>query len=57
MRGRTLGGMAFSPMHANFLVNQGGGTAAQALELMELGRAAVKARFGVELEPEVVVLK
>lgn len=57
MRGRTLGGMAFSPMHANFLVNQGGGTAAQALELLELGRATVRERFGVDLETEVVVLK
>jgi len=57
MRGRTLGGMAFSPMHANFLVNQGGGTASQALELLELGRSAVRERFGVDLETEVVVLK
>jgi len=57
MRGRVLGGMAFSPMHANFLVNQGGGTAAQALELLELGRSAVRERVGVDLETEVVVLK
>lgn len=56
MRGKRLGGMAFSPMHANFLVNEGGGTSAQALELMELGRAAVSKRFGVELQTEVVVL-
>lgn len=56
MRGRKLGGMAFSELHANFLVNLGRGTAAQALELMDLGRSAVSARFGVELETEVVVL-
>jgi UDP-N-acetylmuramate dehydrogenase len=56
MRGRKLGGMAFSELHANFLVNLGHGTAAQALELMDLGRSAVRARFGVELETEVVVL-
>ncbi len=56
MKGKRLGGMAFSPMHANFLVNEGGGTSAQALELMELGRAAVKRQFGVELQTEVVVL-
>ncbi|MDR3640617.1 MAG: UDP-N-acetylmuramate dehydrogenase [Humidesulfovibrio sp.] len=57
MRGKRLGGMAFSELHANFLVNLGGGTAAQALELMDFGRNAVRARFGVELETEVVVLK
>jgi UDP-N-acetylmuramate dehydrogenase len=56
MRGRKLGGMAFSELHANFLVNLGHGTAAQALELMDLGRSAVRTRFGVELETEVVVL-
>lgn len=57
MRGKALGGMAFSPVHANFLVNRGGGTAAQALELLEMGRSAVRAGAGVELELEVVVLK
>jgi UDP-N-acetylmuramate dehydrogenase len=56
MRGRALGGMAFSELHANFLVNLGQGTAAQALELLDLGRRAVRERFGVELETEVVVL-
>lgn len=56
MKGKRLGGMAFSPMHANFLVNEAGGTSAQALELMDLGRTAVRQRFGVELQTEVVVL-
>jgi len=56
MRGKRLGGMAFSEMHANFLVNLGNGTATQALELMDFGKNAVRARFGVELQTEVVVL-
>lgn len=56
LRGKTLGGMGFSALHANFLVNLGGGTAAQALELLELGRSAVLSRFGIQLETEVVVL-
>jgi UDP-N-acetylmuramate dehydrogenase len=38
-------------------VNLGGGIPAQALELMDFGRNAVRARFGVTLETEVVVLK
>ncbi|MDP3425880.1 MAG: UDP-N-acetylmuramate dehydrogenase [Humidesulfovibrio sp.] len=57
LKGRRLGGMAFSTVHANFLVNEGGGTAAEALELLEYGRAMVSARFGLNLETEVVVLQ
>lgn len=54
-RGRQLGGMAFSPLHANFLINTGTGTAAQALELIELGRRAVFERYGIGLELEIKV--
>ena len=56
LKGRRLGGMAYSPMHANFLVNEGGGTAAEALELLEYGRAMVFDRFSLNLETEVKVL-
>ena len=52
-KGKSVGGMAFSTLHANFLVNLGGGTSGAALELLSLAREAVKARFGVELELEV----
>jgi UDP-N-acetylmuramate dehydrogenase len=56
-KGKSLGGMGFSPMHANFLVNEGRGTAVAALELIAKAREAVKARFGVELELEVRVVR
>lgn len=52
-RGKSKGGMIFSAKHANFLVNQGSGTASQALELMEEAIDAVKAMSGITLEPEV----
>ena len=55
-RGRNLGGMGFSEMHANFLENKGGGTAAQALELMAQATEAVADKFGVTLKPEVIIL-
>lgn len=55
-RGVGLGGVAFSEMHANFLVNTGGGRASEALELVALAREAVRTRFGVELELEVKVV-
>ncbi|TIH17396.1 UDP-N-acetylmuramate dehydrogenase [Marinifilum sp. JC120] len=55
-RGRNLGGMGFSEMHANFLENKGGGNAAQALELMSQATEAVSDKFGVTLKPEVIIL-
>lgn len=54
-RGKMHGGVGFSSVHANFLVNLGGGTAVQALELIGLAREAVAAEFGVRLELEVKV--
>lgn len=55
-RGKSLGGMMFSPQHANFLINTGRGSAEAALELMRLAEAEVKRRFAVTLEPEVRML-
>jgi UDP-N-acetylmuramate dehydrogenase len=56
-RGKGLGGMCFSAMHANFLVNEGRGTAKAALELIAKAREAVLGRFGVALELEVKVVQ
>jgi len=56
LKGVRLGHMAFSDVHANFLVNLGGGRAADALALMGMGRKRVKEQFGITLEPEVIVL-
>ena len=52
-RGKRLGGMVFSPMHANFLVNEGKGTSSEAIELIHLARHAVLAQCGIPLETEV----
>jgi len=56
-KGKALGGMSFSAMHANFLVNEGRGTATAALELISKAREAVRTGFGVELELEVKVVQ
>ncbi|WP_319471120.1 UDP-N-acetylmuramate dehydrogenase [uncultured Pseudodesulfovibrio sp.] len=56
LKGVRIGGMAFSDIHANFLVNLGGGTSDEAMELLQLGRDKVKEQFGVTLETEVIVL-
>jgi UDP-N-acetylmuramate dehydrogenase len=51
-----VGGIEVSPVHANYFVNLGGGTAKEAMELMALVREKVRERLGVELEPEVRVI-
>jgi len=56
MKGRRQGGAAISDRHANVIVNEGGATAQDVLALMRACRAAVAARFGLELEPEVVLV-
>ncbi len=53
LKGRRLGGAQISDLHANFIVNLGGATAADALGLVRLARRTVRERFGVVLEPEV----
>lgn len=55
-KGATCGGMAFSDIHANFLINLGDGTSDQAMELIKEARRTVKEQFDVTLEMEVIVL-
>jgi UDP-N-acetylmuramate dehydrogenase len=56
LKGARVGRIEVSPIHANYFVNLGGGTAKEALELMALVREKVRERLGVELEPEVRVI-
>lgn len=56
MRGATVGGAAVSELHGNFLVNRGGATAADFLQLADKVRSAVLADSGVILEEEVRVV-
>lgn len=56
LKGRSLGGMALSPMHANFLINTGNGSSTAALELMELAREEVGKRYNVTLEAELKII-
>ncbi|MBR6772541.1 MAG: UDP-N-acetylmuramate dehydrogenase [Clostridia bacterium] len=53
LKGRTVGGAQVSPKHAGFIVNVGSATAADVLELIEIIRAEVFGRFGVQLECEI----
>jgi UDP-N-acetylmuramate dehydrogenase len=56
LKGTRVGAAVVSPVHANFIVNEGGASAADILELAERCRAAVRDRFGVELRDEIVRL-
>lgn len=54
MRGATLGGAQMSPMHANFLINTGGATAADLEGLGERVRKRVFQQSGIALEWEIM---
>jgi UDP-N-acetylmuramate dehydrogenase len=54
MRGATRGGAQMSPMHANFLVNTGGATAADLEGLGEEVRKRVFQNSGITLEWEIM---
>jgi UDP-N-acetylmuramate dehydrogenase len=56
LKGTRVGNIEVSPVHANYLVNLGGGTAEDALALIELVRETVRERLGIELESEVRVI-
>jgi len=56
LKGERRGGAAISERHANVIVNLGGARAEDVLALMAEAHRRVAARFGVELEPEVVLL-
>jgi len=56
LKGTRVGQIEVSHVHANYLVNLGGGTAKDALELIELVKEKVRERLEIELEPEVRVI-
>ncbi len=53
MRGFAVGPAKVSELHCNFLINEGGATAAQIEELGETVRARVRANSGVDLDWEI----
>jgi UDP-N-acetylmuramate dehydrogenase len=55
LKGRRLGGVEVSQVHANFFVNRGGATCADVLRLLDVVRDEVLRQAGVTLQPEVMV--
>jgi len=56
LKGHRLGGAEISPVHANFIANRGGATAADVLALIREAQAAVWRTAGVRLVPEVRII-
>jgi len=56
IKGMSVGAAEVSAVHGNFIVNRGGATATDVIELVRRVRRAVKERSGYELEPEVLLL-
>lgn len=56
LKGFKVGGAQVSRKHANFIVNSGGATSSDVLNLMEIIKERVYNRFKIILEPEVEVV-
>ena len=53
LKGCAIGGARVSPLHANFIVNEGGATASDIRRLIDRCREEVRTRFGVTLREEI----
>ncbi len=56
LKGMSVGAAQVSPLHAGFIVNNGGAKAKDIIQLMELVQNTVYDKFGVWLEPEVRII-
>ena len=56
LKGKTIGGAQVSEKHSGFLINIGGATAQDILDLIAFCQKEVKDKFGVTLETEVKIV-
>ena len=56
LKGKKIGGATVSKKHANFITNSGNASAKDILSLIEFVKKTVRARFGVKLVPEVILI-
>jgi UDP-N-acetylmuramate dehydrogenase len=57
LKGLRVGGARISPKHANFIVNEGGATSRDVLQLIDIARSVVLKYWGVELKLELAVVE
>jgi len=53
LKGTQKGEVQISPLHANFFINKGGGSAKDVLSLIKLAQQKVEEKFGIELVLEI----
>ena len=56
LKGLTVGGAQVSQLHSGFVINVGGATATDIIDLMHVVQDTVEDKFGVRLEPEVRII-
>ncbi|WP_027399759.1 UDP-N-acetylmuramate dehydrogenase [Anaerovorax odorimutans] len=56
LKGLSLGGAQVSELHSGFIINKGGATATDIINLMVIVQNTVWDKFGVMLEPEVRII-
>ena len=56
LKGRRIGGAEISELHANFIPNVNDAKSSDVMALIRLAQSEVKAKFGIDLEPEVQLL-
>jgi UDP-N-acetylmuramate dehydrogenase len=56
LKGKRIGGAEISPKHANFITNVDSAKAVDVIALVELAHDTVLDKFGVDLQPEIVVM-
>lgn len=56
LKGYSIGGAAVSQKHSGFVINKGGATAKDILDLIAHIQSEVRNQFGVELHPEVRII-
>ena len=57
LKGYQIGDAKISEKHANFIVNTNRATFSDIISLMNTAKSAVYKRFGIKLEPEVIILR
>ncbi|MDQ8185457.1 UDP-N-acetylmuramate dehydrogenase [Pelagicoccus sp. SDUM812002] len=55
LKGAVVGGAEISSVHGNFIINRGGASSADVIELVKFARKVASERKGVDLHPEVLL--
>ena len=56
LKGTQKGDVQISPLHGNFFINKGGGSASDVLSLIKLAQQSVREKFGIEMVLEIEIV-